>query len=128
MNADTSVWTTEEEERVRERGHIGMDNRGGRGILHIIVQMIEPVSITQNSSIYGCECFGLGIFMVYNPPCANLNNVENRAYIYYQGVLSISTATVLMLDNWEDETKRIVSVAIRNNAIMDTTESAWMQA
>ena len=75
------------------------------GILHIIVQIIEPVSITQNSSIYGCECFGLGIFMVYNPPCANLNNVENRAYIYYQGVLSISTATVECSDgsNSEDD-------------------------
>lgn len=93
-----------------------------------LAMMIEPLSITQDHPVYGCECFGLGFFMVYKPPC-DLSSVENRDYIYYQGAINAATATVLMLDNWaEPAVDPIMSVAFRNNVIMDTTEADWNSA
>ena len=66
--------------------------------------------------------------MVYKPPCT-IDDIETRDYIYYQGVISVSTATILILDNWDDVTdEQIVSVAIRNNAVIDTTEDSWTSA
>lgn len=92
-----------------------------------LAMMTEPVSISQNSSELGCECFGLGMFMVYFPPC-DLSNVRNRNYLYYQGVINAATATILMLDDWSAKAEPIVSVALRNNAIMETTEANWNSA
>lgn len=90
--------------------------------------MVGPISITQSDPAIGCECFGLGIFMVYKPPC-DLSDVHNRDYIYYQGAINAATATILMLDNWaEPAADPIVSVALRNNAIVDTTEANWNSA
>jgi hypothetical protein len=45
-------------------------------------------------------------------------------------VISVSTATILSLDNWVDGVSALptISVAIRNNAIVDATESSWQQA
>lgn len=90
--------------------------------------MVEPISITQNDPVLGCECFGLGLFMVYKPPC-DLSDVRNRDYVYYQGVINAATATILILDSWEETaTDPIVSVAFRNNAVVDTSEADWNSA
>lgn len=90
--------------------------------------MTECVSVTQSDPVLGCECFGLGLFMIYNPPC-NVADVKSREMIYYQGAINCATATVMVLDNWEGDTNSpYVSVAVRNNVVVDATEESWMAA
>jgi hypothetical protein len=104
-----------------------------KNVSHIIsdaslAQMIEPISVTNSHPVYGCECFGLGFFMVYQAPC-DLSSVENRDYIYYQGVIQASTATILMLDNWDDPTQKpYISTAIRNAVVINATEYSYQKA
>jgi CubicO group peptidase (beta-lactamase class C family) len=46
--------------------------------------MVTPLSLTQYNDVYGCEYFGLGMFMVYRYPCTPAD-VTTRMYVYYQG-------------------------------------------
>ena len=88
-----------------------------------------------------CEAWGLGFFLYYNPctdaaskpscstECVNKWKDTDRIAVHYMGVIKAFTFTTFYGENWTHTSgSRYISVATRNNVVVNVTEQKYKDA